>query len=110
MSLNRREKLRLGAAVQGDFAVHAAAFANPAVNPARRWPPLTRLRRCRRTVVPAPPHRAAINPQLCSKAKAALDSRPWIRHRDFIRRVSSTSRADRTRRVRTGRCTCPAVT
>ncbi|MBA3667961.1 MAG: murein L,D-transpeptidase catalytic domain family protein [Sphingomonas sp.] len=38
----------------------------------------------RPVVAPAPTTPAGINPALFAKAKAALDSRPWIRNRDFI--------------------------
>jgi hypothetical protein len=83
MSLNRREMLRLGAAGAGGLLLSGAAssqvlpssvFTRPAVPvlPSVSTAPL----------VPSAP--AGINPILFSKAKAALDSRPWIRNRDFI--------------------------
>jgi len=83
MSLNRREMLRLGAAGAGGLLLSGAAssqvlpssvFTRPAapVLPSVSTAPL----------VPSAP--AGINPILFSKAKAALDSRPWIRNRDFI--------------------------
>jgi hypothetical protein len=85
MSLNRREMLRLGAAGAGGLLLSGAAssqvlpssvFARPATlivppAPAGSAP-----------VTPTSP--AGISPTLFSKAKAALDSRPWIRNRDFI--------------------------
>ena len=83
MSLNRREMLRLGAAGAGGLLLSGAASsqilpssvfsrqAAPVVPPVSTAP-----------LVPSAP--AGINPILFSKAKAALDSRPWIRNRDFI--------------------------
>jgi len=85
MSLNRREMLRLGAAGAGGLLLSGAAssqilpssvFARPAtpiVPPA----PVSAA-----PLVPSSP--AGINPVLFNKAKAALDSRPWVRNRDFI--------------------------
>ena len=85
MSLNRREMLRLGAAGAGGLLLSGAAssqvlpssiFARPAA-PVDPMAPVT----------PAPTTPLApggINPTLFAKAKHALDSRPWIRDRDFI--------------------------
>jgi len=84
-SLNRREMLRLGAAGAGGLLLSSAGasqglpssvFARPA------WPvdPLAPVPAA--PVAPSAP--TGINPILFSKAKAALDSRSWIRHRDFI--------------------------
>jgi len=83
-SLNRREMLRLGAAGAGGLLLSSAAasqvttsiFAKPAapVDPLAPVPAAP--------IVPSAP--AGLNPTLFAKAKAALDSRPWIRHRDFI--------------------------
>ena len=78
MSLNRREMLRLGAAGAGSVILSSAArpaslpslvFAAPPLPAAPIAPP------------PAPP---GVNPQLFAKAKAALDSRPWIRDRNVL--------------------------
>lgn len=84
-SLNRREMLRLGAAGAGGLLLPGAAssqalpmtFLYPPGAPADPLAP-----------VPAAPTSftapGGINPALFSKAKAALDSRRWIRNRDFI--------------------------
>ncbi|HVF36436.1 MAG TPA: murein L,D-transpeptidase catalytic domain family protein [Sphingomicrobium sp.] len=85
MSLNRREMLRLGAAGAGGLLLSGAASSQilPASVFARPAAPADPL-----APIPAAPVRpsapAGINPTLFSKAKAALDSRSWIRHRDFI--------------------------
>jgi len=82
MSLNRREMLRLGAAGAGGLLLSSAASSAPSslLVPTVRDP-----------LAPAPAQAAAapaaptgINPALFSRARAALDSRPWIRDRDFI--------------------------
>lgn len=81
MSLNRREMLRLGAAGAGTVMLSSAA--SPATLPALvfRTPPLP-------VVPPAPVTRpyapSGVDPQLFARAKAALDSRPWIRDRNII--------------------------
>ena len=93
MSLNRREMLRLGAAGAGGLLLSGAASSqilSPGLLPPAPAPippqPAT-------VAVPSSP--SGINPLLFSKAKAALDSRPWIQHRDFIGVVDfATSSAD----------------
>ena len=86
MTLNRREVLRLGAVGVGGAMLSSAASSVglPAFDfrvPPASVDPLAPL--------PATPvARAAgpvgVDPSLFQKAKLALDSRPWIRHRDFI--------------------------
>ncbi len=84
-ALNRRQMLRLGAAGAGGLLLSGAA-SSQVLKPAfefRTPPAVDPL-----GPVPATPAVSAapggINPILFSKAKAALDSRTWIRHRDFI--------------------------
>ena len=83
MSLNRRELLRLGAAGAGGLLVSSAASSVPLPMKILTAPPVPVT-----PPVPAAPavHIApgGINPLLFQKAKSALDSRPWIRNRDFI--------------------------
>lgn len=85
MSLNRREMLRLGAAGAGGLLLSGAASSQvlPSSVFARPAPPVDPLAPASSAPV-APTAPAGINPVLFSKAKAALDSRPWIRDRDFI--------------------------
>lgn len=85
MSLNRREMLRLGAAGAGGLLLSGAASSQvlPSSVFARPAPPVDPLAPAVSAPV-APTAPAGINPVLFSKAKAALDSRPWIRDRDFI--------------------------
>ena len=81
MSLNRREMLRLGAAGAGGLLVSSAASSVPLPMGILTAPPV----RIDPPVAPAiPTAPAGINPVLFQKAKAALDSRQWIRNRDFI--------------------------
>ena len=92
MSLNRREMLRLGAAGAGGLLLSGAAssqvlpssvFARPATPIVPPAPAVSA------PVAPTAP--AGINPALFSRAKAALDSRPWVRDRDFIGIVDFTA-------------------
>jgi L,D-transpeptidase catalytic domain len=78
MSLNRREMLRLGAAGAGSVMLSSAA--RPASLPSLVFaaPPLPAA------PIAPPPAPAGIDPKLFAKAKAALDSRPWIRDRNVI--------------------------
>ena len=82
MSLNRREMLRLGAAGAGGLLISSAASSVSlpgiiAAPPVPIQPPLPA--RPAASIAPG-----GINPLLFQKAKSALDSRPWIRNRDFI--------------------------
>jgi hypothetical protein len=81
MSLNRREMLRLGAAGAGGLLVSSAASSVPLPMGILTAPPV-RIDPPAAPVVPTAP--GGINPVLFQKAKSALDSRPWIRNRDFI--------------------------
>ena len=84
-ALNRREMLRLGAAGAGGLLLSGAAssqvlpssFILPSSTPATPPAPVPAAP----TTFTAP---GGINPELFSKAKAALDSRAWIQNRDFI--------------------------
>ncbi|HET9337222.1 MAG TPA: murein L,D-transpeptidase catalytic domain family protein [Sphingomicrobium sp.] len=84
--MNRRQMLRLGAAGAGGLLLSGAAssqvlspssFILPPAAPADPLAPVAAAP----TSFTAP---GGINPTLFAKAKAALDSRRWIRHRDFI--------------------------
>lgn len=80
-ALNRRQMLRLGAAGAGGLLLSGAASSqilSPFTLPtSSAIPPVPAAP----TTFTAP---GGINPALFSKAKAALDSRQWIRNRDFI--------------------------
>jgi len=83
MSLNRREMLRLGVVGAGGMLLSSTASSVGLPALVFRTPPPT--------IDPLSPFAAKpavapsdINPQLFAKAKAALDSRPWIAHRDVI--------------------------
>ena len=98
MSLNRREMLRLGAAGAGGLLLSGAAssqvlpssmFARPSA-PVDPLPPVT-------SVPTTPLAPGGINPTLFAKAKHALDSRPWIRDRDFIGIVDFTQGSSEAR-------------
>ena len=84
MSLNRREMLRLGAVGAGGLLLSGAASSQVLTSklpgPMASPDPLA-------AVPAAPVVRSApvgIHPELFAKAKAALDSRNWLQHRDFI--------------------------
>ena len=86
MSLNRREMLRLGAAGAGGLLLSSAARSTdlPLGQPSPfamggSTPPLAPA-----APAPVPTAPGGINPQLFQRAKAALDSRSFIRQRDFI--------------------------
>jgi len=88
MSLNRREMLRLGAAGAGGLLISSAASSVPLPMGILTAPPVKL-----NPLAPAAPTISApagINPTLFQKAKAALDSRPWIRSRDFVGIVDFT--------------------
>lgn len=85
MSLNRREMLRLGAVGASGLMLSSTASSvglpalvfrtpPPIADPLSPFAPKSAL-----TTAPA-----GIDPTLFAKAKAALDSRPWIQHRDVI--------------------------
>lgn len=84
-ALNRRQMLRLGAAGAGGLLLSGAASSQVLTSAFQfRTPPTADPL----APVPAAPKAltapGGIDPLLFSKAKAALDSRNWIRHRDFI--------------------------
>ena len=83
MSLNRRELLRLGAAGAGGLLVSSAASSVPLPMGVLTAPPV-KLNPPVPAAPLAPTAPAGINPILFQRAKAALDSRPWLRDRDFI--------------------------
>ena len=84
-ALNRRQMLRLGAAGAGGLLLSGAASSQVLTSSILTKPTIDPL-----SPAPAPAAPATftapggINPALFSKAKAALDSRNWIQHRDFI--------------------------
>ena len=82
MSLNRREMLRLGAAGAGGLLVSSAASSVPLPMGILTAPPVKLDPLAPAPAAPMAP--AGINPTLFQKAKAALDSRPWIKSRDYV--------------------------
>jgi hypothetical protein len=89
MSLNRRELLRLGAAGAGGLLISSAASSVPLPMGVLTGPPV-KLDPLAPAAPVSPAAPAGINPHLFQKAKAALDSRPWIRNRDFMGVVDFT--------------------
>ena len=85
MSLNRRELLRLGAVGAGGLVLSSAASSVGLPATVFRIPtvsdPLSPLPAA---PIARPTTPGGIDSELFQKAKAALDSRPWIQHRDFI--------------------------
>ena len=85
MSLNRREMLRLGAAGAGGLLISSAASSVPLPVGILTAPPVNLDPLAARPAMPAASIApGGINPLLFQKAKSALDSRPWIRQRDYI--------------------------
>ena len=85
MSLNRREILRLGAAGAGGLLVSSAGLASTLPSSGAQTLPSLRDPLAPLAATPvAPTAPGGINPALFQRAKAALDSRGFIRHRDFI--------------------------
>jgi hypothetical protein len=82
MSLNRRELLRLGAVGAGGLVLSSAASSVGLPAMVFRTPPPAADPLAPIAAAPTAP--AGVNPALFQKAKAALDSRPWIQKRDFI--------------------------
>ncbi|HVH48631.1 MAG TPA: murein L,D-transpeptidase catalytic domain family protein [Sphingomicrobium sp.] len=86
MSLNRRELLRLGAVGAGGLVLSSAASSVGLPALTFRVPPTPNdpLAPVPAAPVAAPSAPGGIDPSLFQRAKSALDSRPWIRNRDFI--------------------------
>jgi hypothetical protein len=87
MSLNRREMLRLGAAGAGGLLLSAAGRTQDLPGVARSPFALGNdpLRPAPAPAAPvAPSAPTGVNAGLFQRAKAALDSRPFIRQREFI--------------------------
>lgn len=85
-SLNRREMLRLGAAGAGGLLLSDAASSQVLQSPVFTRPlaPLDPLSPVPAAPIATPAAPGGISPTLFAKAKAALDSRAWVQHRDFI--------------------------
>ena len=88
MSLNRREMLRLGGVGAGGLLLSSAASSVglPSLVFNAPLPKIDPLSPLVPSVSPI-----GINPKLFAKAKAALDSRPWIARRDVIGVVDFSS-------------------
>lgn len=86
MSLNRRELLRLGAVGAGGLVLSSAASSVGLPAMTFRVPPAANdpLSPIPAAPISRPAAPVGIDGTLFQKAKAALDSRPWIQQRDFI--------------------------
>ena len=94
MSLNRRAMLRLGAVGGGSLLLSSAASSVGLPSIVFQTPPPTidPLSALTNPTTPAGAiAAAAVDPRLLAKAKAALDSRAWIRNRDVIGVVDFSS-------------------
>ena len=96
MSLNRRELLRFGAVGAGGLVLSSAASSVGLPALVFRTPP-DPLAPIPAAPVATPSAPGGINPHLFQKAKVALDSRPWIRQRDFVGIVDFTQASRDTR-------------
>ncbi len=101
MTIDRREILRMGAVGAGGLLLSGAGssqmlpsslFAKP-LDPLAPVPPAPTAT----ATIARPTSPAGINPTLFAKAKAALDSRAWIRDRDFIGVVDFTQGSSEAR-------------
>ena len=88
MGLNRREVLRWGAVGAAGAMLSSAASSVGLPSIVYAPPPVPRDPLA--PLAPVQPAPVGLNPVLFQKAKAALDSRPWIRDRDFIGIVDFT--------------------
>lgn len=86
MPVSRREVLGWGAVGVGSALLSSAASSNGLSAFTFRTPqgPVDPLAPLPAAPVSVPSAPGGIDAQLFQKAKAALDARPWIRHRDFI--------------------------
>lgn len=88
MSLNRREMLRLGAAGAGGLLLSAAGrtadLPGGAQSPFALGGDPLRPAPAPAVAAPVPSAPAGVNAALFQRAKAALDSRPFIRQREFV--------------------------
>jgi hypothetical protein len=89
MSLNRREMLRLSAVGAGGLMLSSTASSVGLPSLVFGTPPPTADPLS--PFAPKPTAPAGIDPGLFAKARTALDSRPWIAHRDVIGIVDFSS-------------------